>query len=60
MSYHADKCQEIQRQINLTQDYAAHLLYEGNDEAAKDELMYVEELEAHWSEHNRLSWELGE
>ena len=60
MSYHAEKCQEIQRQINMAQEYADHLLYEGNEEAAADQLMYVEELNAQWNEHNRMSWELGE
>lgn len=54
--YHAEKCQEIQYEISLAQDYADHLFSMGDDEAAKDQLMYVDELNAQWNEHNRLSW----
>ena len=60
MSYHAEKCQAIQYEINLIKDYADHLFYEGDEEAAKDQLSIIDELEAEWAEHNRLSWELGE
>ena len=60
MSYHADKCQEIQYEITIAQDYADYLFSMGDDEAAKDQLVYLDELNAQWNEHNRLSWELGE
>lgn len=58
--YHADKCQEIQREIDLIRDYADHLFYQGDDEAAKDQLSVIDQLELEWAEHNRLAWELGE
>lgn len=60
MAYHANKCQEIQQEINLLMDYANHLFYEGDGEGAKEQLSVIDELEMEWQKHNILSWELGE